>query len=170
MNQSIVGRWEMQPAGSGVFWEFTSGGTYKSTKLGIIVSEGLYETRGNMLILDKGTSGELGSPFRLDGDALLLEGPGFYYKRVPTYVENKDSNERSMASKILWGTWLTNGLFMSGGGIIAFFWGLNMRNSIDHQFHRALGGTDYAGLFAAGGVILFMVGIGCICVHLAKKK
>ena len=84
VNQSIAGKWETQvrDGGSGVFWEFTSYGTYKAINSGTIASEGRYEVSGNLLTLDKGTSGEIYSSFRLEGDALLLDGPGFYLKRV----------------------------------------------------------------------------------------
>ena len=85
-------------------------------------------------------------------------------------MEKRNDNERSSASKLLFGTFLTNGLVLSVGGAIFFFMGLNRRNSFGYQFHLMAGGTDYAGLIAIGGVLLILIGIGCIGVHLSKKK
>ena len=83
---------------------------------------------------------------------------------------NKDGNERSTASKAFFGTWLTNGLVLSVGGVIFFIWGLSMNNSLENQLRVALGGTNYAPILIGVGIILLLIGVGCIGVHLSKKK
>ena len=90
---------------------------------------------------------------------------------VFSYMHYKnDGNERSTASKMLFGTCLSNGIGLSFIGAIGFFVGMNLRNSLEHQFRRAFGGTDYPGIMMAAGVILMLIGISCLGVHYSKKK
>ena len=94
--------------------------------------------------------------------ALLLGLSYMHYKN--------DGNDRSTVSKMLTGTWLSNGVLLSFFGGVGLIVGSSQRNSAEHQLRRAVGGTDYPGLMMLAGVMVMLIGILCLGVHYSKKK
>ncbi|MDR0325309.1 MAG: zinc-ribbon domain-containing protein [Oscillospiraceae bacterium] len=77
--------------------------------------------------------------------------------------------ERSTASKVLFGTYMTNGLVMIAGGIVSLFMGMYFNSSAKYQLYRLMGGDNYVAYFQWGGGLLFIIGVCCICIHYVKK-
>ena len=81
-------------------------------------------------------------------------------------MQNNDGNERSTASKVLFGTWLTNGLVISVAGAVALLVGI----SGNWVFELRNGTVLEPGAIMGIGVVVLFIGISLICVHFAKKK
>jgi len=71
----------------------------------------------------------------------------------------KSANERSMTSKVLWGTFLSNGMVLAAGGIFALFAALYYQGS-EHN-------SDW---YLLSGGILLILGVCLMSVHFMKKK
>ena len=76
-------------------------------------------------------------------------------------MDKKDDNERSTTSKVLFGTWLTNGLVIAVFGFIVLLVGVSGNWQVGDLSPEALLGI---------GAVILIVGVGCIGVHFAKKK
>ena len=76
-------------------------------------------------------------------------------------MDKKDDNERSTTSKVIFGTWLTNGLVISVFGFIILLVGLS------GDWH--VGNIEPGTLIIVGAIVL-VAGVSCIGIHLATKK
>jgi hypothetical protein len=82
-------------------------------------------------------------------------------RRGGKFMQNNNDNERSTTSKVVLGTWLTNGLVIAVFGFIVLLVGLS--------------GNWYVGDLGPGaltviGAFVLIAGIACVGVHYAKKK
>ena len=81
-----------------------------------------------------------------------------------------DGNERSTISKMLTGTFLSNGVLLSFFGGVGFFVGMSLRNSLEFQLRRQLGEICIPTIMMVAGVVLMFYGIMCLGAHYSKKK
>ena len=74
-------------------------------------------------------------------------------------VSKMEKNNRSTTSKVLFGTFLTNGLVLAAFGIFGLFAAL---------YYQA---SEYSSeFFLFGGGILLLIGVCLVSVHFVKKK
>ena len=73
--------------------------------------------------------------------------------------------ERSTASKVVFGTFLTNGLLIGVAGLIVFVLGVS-----DHRIRTDSGINIEPKQLIMWGAINLMIGVGCIATHFTIKK
>ncbi|MDR2590744.1 MAG: hypothetical protein LBC71_07155 [Oscillospiraceae bacterium] len=99
-----------------------------------------------------------GRPF---ADLSFNDSSKLKISRGGNFMQNNNDNERSTASKIIWGTWLTNGLVIAVFGFIVLLVGLS-----GNWYVGDLGPGALTGI----GAFVLIAGIACVGVHYAKKK
>jgi len=105
--------------------------------------------------------------------ALFCSFCGTKAKGVPTSTRQMSYDsaqmnkaERSTGSKILFGTYLTNGLSVCAIGLIAFLAGLN-----NYGYELRNWGISWRpSQLVSFGVFCLLIGVSLICVHFSKKK